>query len=400
MSPPYPAATSGTPTYQFSLPPSLPTSLPPIAITIALRFAWEEKNKGRVVFTDSEIELLVRLISHGGQHRIIKVGHVEDLVKKSNLRRGLAQEKVEVGEIDIPLRIGGGDGRGGEVKDVVDKVAGMELGEEGQEGQEGKEGEEGEVAGYDDVLAIGPPAALRPGTSQSRDGLGTRGTSRGASRGTSRGASRGGGSRLASRGGAVVVGGADDMVIVEDQEEEKGLDEGVAEEYLEGLYGRAVEERKVRDSETQEVVEGYLTSLYDEITGEGGGSEVKGGGWEEQLVLPPPADMMAEGAAPRPVTAPSGAFEFDLAGGSWSQTFGDAAQAGAVKTPKNMNDIGGGAAGSEMTDFTEVETLKKAVEDKDRTIEELMREVERLRDMGRAEGSVVSEMTMGTVDEM
>ena len=345
------------------------------AIKLQRRFAWEEKNRGQVVFTDAEIELLLRLISHGGHHKIVKVGHIEDQVKKSMMRRGVAGRAVEVGDINIPMRIGGEE----EVEDEV-------LVE-----RKGREEGEGGAAGYDDVLAIGPPAALRPGTSQSRDSLGTRG----ASRGTSRGASRGGGSRMASRGGIAAVGsGGDDMVIVEaPQEEEKGLEEGVAESYLEGLYVRAVEERAIRDSKTREVVEGYLSSLYGEVTNEMGGG---GGGWEEQPVLPPPVDMSVEAAAPRPVTAPSGAFEFDLAGGSWSQTFGNTMQAGAVKTPKNMNDIG--AAASEVTDFTEVETLKKAVEDKDRTIEELIREVERLREMGRGEGSVVSEMTMGTVD--
>ena len=113
--------------------------------------------------------------------------------------------------------------------------------------------------------------------------------------------------------------------------------------------------------------------------------------------------MTAEGGAPRPVTAPSGAFEFDLAGGSWSQTFGPMAGQ-QTRTPKNMDDIRGGrgTAGSETTDFTEDDTLKTAVEEKDAVIEELSKEGDRLREMGGAtEGSVVSEMTMeGIVDEI
>ena len=285
------------------------------AIKLHRRFAWEQKNKGKSIFSEQAVKKLCDYLSGGGAHNVLNVGMIDGMIKLS--MEGLG---------------------------ITDDFFGMTVGNK-LETIKGSP-ERGERVTEEGVTEEGVREELRPSTSQQG----------------SRGGARGG-----SRMGAREEGRARTVERV--AEEEGGLG-GV--EAAEDAGGGLAE---------QEVVESYLSELYGEVTA--GAAEVAEVAGAAEVAVE--AVILGDRPDSRPVTAPTGNFEFDLSKGGW-------AESGLLLSDY---DAAGGEGDLSLGDASSVVIgeMKKTLDRKDKQIEMLMKEVERLQGQGRGEGSVVSELT-------
>ena len=318
------------------------------AIRLHRRYQWETKKSVVPVFDYDDIRLLARYFTSPSVTGLLDFDELVSAVEQKNASISLHYPES------------------GPVAEV--KVKGDGWADGGIAGSAYKPGRSSPVS----------PGAKRPGTSQSRDGTGsTRGSTRGQS-------------RMASRAGSALIEmGIEEEdpippVPADEEEPGRGTEEQleVVQRYLEDLYSSAIEAVGcARENEIVNENENDKDKDKDEEAEERR-QQVDEEDWENVAVIQPP-----EYEAPvdkRPLTAPSGAFEFDLAGGQWQSYGGTETLAGRLN------------GSEEMSEGTYAVELVKKLEEKDRTIEQLVREVERLKREGKGEGSVVSDVTMMT----
>ncbi|GMH70845.1 hypothetical protein TrST_g2624 [Triparma strigata] len=308
------------------------------AIKLHRRYAWEQKNKGGILFRPSEIELLTKFVSHSGSVHFVSLDHLAEMEKKSNL---LAGRSTDGGDNSFPGTI---------------------------------------WAGADDELSTG---SGRPSTSQQ--------TGRAQSRQQSRQQSR-----LQSRGGlatpAPLVEEEELGLEARDKETSEAEQKQQAETFVDDVIWQAsqqVEDDAAKSNalvniESDNLGFGRYTLTGKEEEGEGKGEGEGEQDWEQLPVKAPIWDDASniDSERPftdtqRPVTAPSGAFEFDLGKGEWQ---------GAPGQQPSGGEGGGGDEESVV-----VEEMKKTLNEKDEYIMRLEAELMRMR---KGEGSVVSEITM------
>ena len=178
------------------------------------------------------------------------------------------------------------------------------------------------------------------------------------------------------------------------EEEEKAEGEGSTEieainVYLAGLYEETAanaEKERAKEEEEQELAS-LTTKATMETEGEGEGEGDGEGEGNSELATDIPKELLGETPDSRPVTAPSGAFEFDLNKGSWEESgllLSDYHASGGVGGGGGKGDASLGEASSAAID-----EMKRTLTRKDKQIETLLREVERLQ----GNGSVVSDLT-------
>jgi hypothetical protein len=210
-------------------------------------------------------------------------------------------------------------------------------------------------------------------------------------------------------------------VVKEAAEEGEGEEEEEAVEmYLSGLYASTVEGAEEANGggkgggkgsgkgsgkgevevDGEAAVSMYLTGAYADAASAAGetatvqtpmGEMSRSGSleadWENAKVLERP-DELGDRPESRPVTAPTGAFEFDLNKGSWAES--------GLLLSDYTGGGGGGKEGASVGEASSVviDEMRSGLARKDKQIEMLMKEIERLNGANtRAEGSVVSDLT-------
>jgi Ca2+-binding EF-hand superfamily protein len=321
------------------------------AIRLHRRFAWEQKNKGKGIFSEQEAKRLCNYLSGNGVHHVVNLDAIDGMIQLSKKSLGLSDDffgmTLSTTEVGKPL---------GSIQGSPEKP---------------------------EFPASDVAADLRPSTSQQG----------------SRGGPRGGGSRLSSRGGmgspttslvepaifeAEAEGEFEEKKKEVAEEEEKEMTEAEAiESYLSGLYAGAAaaddqtvdQSRDEGDDETRAGDLSMTGSIDDEFKNFPVSERPSGMG----------GDGIGDRPDSRPVTAPSGAFEFDLNNGSWAESGLLLSDYSAV----------GGAVDASVGDASSVviDEMKKTLTRKDKQIELLLKEVERLQSQSKAEGSVVSDLT-------